>query len=583
MKNKFSILGLITLTMLSVTSCSHTHQYDLNWKSDENYHWHECLNEGCDEQIIDKSAHKGGNATESSLAKCEVCNKEYGSLVPHVHSFSQNIVDSKYLATEATCTKLATYYTSCLCGEIGTTTFEGGNYKEHQMSQWEIQSDATCTENEVKYRTCLDTSCNYKEVIDGQSALNHSLNTKYDANNHWEECDRENCEYTTEKQPHSGGNASCVDYASCTTCNQPYGEKLDHNHSIVVALKDGHYYKCECNDSLEIVSHNYSMEVVTVASNVQEGKLKYTCIDCKYEIEETLYKIKGSVADTYPSLSNADVVTFQGNIYTYGGSPDGWNRTNEIYCYNTYSKVLYKLDVKLAGPSTSHRVVLHNEKVYIFGGTDKGIKYDTIQVHDLKNNTITTLDCKMPWSGNCFQTGYYNDKFYLIGGSTSEGNSNKIYEFDFDTNTFKKLEVTIPTVIFKGAWISVDKYAYIMGGTNGKRLTSIYRFNMETLQIEEMNAKLPYEISQSRLAYLDGKIYVFGGTNEANELVDDIFVYDVKLDTLTQFEVKLPLNLANTCVGVINNSIFILGGDNASTNIILKLTNNQISNELTVL
>ena len=79
--------------------------------------------------------------------------------IPHFCIFDQEVVDNKFLATEATCTAQATYYKSCVCGEKGTETFAAGEVLPHVFDQ-EIAgdeylvSDATCTTGAVFYKSC---------------------------------------------------------------------------------------------------------------------------------------------------------------------------------------------------------------------------------------------------------------------------------------------------------------------------------------------------------------------------------------------------------------------------------------------
>lgn len=316
-------------------------------------------------------------------------------------------------------------------------------------------------------------------------------------------------------------------------------------------------------------------ELIKAPNEMEEGTIKHTCLECGESYTKTLYSIDGTEIDTYPSLSNADVINFQGNIITYGGSPDGINRTNKVYCFNTYSNKLYELNVTLEKPSTSHRCIVFGEKVYIFGGLNSGTRFDTIQVHDLKNNTLTTLETRMPFGANCFQVGRYYDKAYFVAGYITGGATNKIYEFDFNTLEMTLLEETLPTNIFKGGWCYFSDSLYVVGGTNGSRVIDIYKFNMRTHKVETMNAKLPYKLSQCRVAY-DGinNLYIFGGTNESGKLMSDVFVYNINNDSLNELEFDLPLGIANTCVSNVNGKIYVLGGDNDTVNTILRLDEN---------
>lgn len=55
------------------------HNYGNEYESDGTYHWKKCQNEGCD-ATTEKEAHKGGEATTTKRAVCEVCGAEYGDL-----------------------------------------------------------------------------------------------------------------------------------------------------------------------------------------------------------------------------------------------------------------------------------------------------------------------------------------------------------------------------------------------------------------------------------------------------------------------------------------------------------------------
>ena len=56
-----------------------SHNYGDKYESDGTHHWKKCQNEGCD-AITEKEAHKGGEATTTKRAVCEVCGAEYGGL-----------------------------------------------------------------------------------------------------------------------------------------------------------------------------------------------------------------------------------------------------------------------------------------------------------------------------------------------------------------------------------------------------------------------------------------------------------------------------------------------------------------------
>lgn len=56
-----------------------SHNYGDKYESDGTHHWKKCQNEGCD-ATTEKEEHKGGEATTTKRAVCEVCGAEYGDL-----------------------------------------------------------------------------------------------------------------------------------------------------------------------------------------------------------------------------------------------------------------------------------------------------------------------------------------------------------------------------------------------------------------------------------------------------------------------------------------------------------------------
>lgn len=56
-----------------------SHNYGGKYESDGTHHWKKCQNEGCD-AATEKEAHKGGEATTTKRAVCEVCGAESGDL-----------------------------------------------------------------------------------------------------------------------------------------------------------------------------------------------------------------------------------------------------------------------------------------------------------------------------------------------------------------------------------------------------------------------------------------------------------------------------------------------------------------------
>lgn len=89
--------GAVCAVVLPI-ALAHKHEFSTEWSTDENYHWHKCKDEKCNE-VSDKAA----------------------------HFFDKETVAEMYLASAATYTDAAKYYKSCVCGVKGTETFDHGS------------------------------------------------------------------------------------------------------------------------------------------------------------------------------------------------------------------------------------------------------------------------------------------------------------------------------------------------------------------------------------------------------------------------------------------------------------------------
>ena len=92
----------------------HKHEFSAEWTTDENYHWHKCKDEKCNE-VSDKAA----------------------------HVFDKETVSATYLASEATYTEAAKYYKSCVCGVKGAETFSHGSSLSAKENVVELKEGVT--------------------------------------------------------------------------------------------------------------------------------------------------------------------------------------------------------------------------------------------------------------------------------------------------------------------------------------------------------------------------------------------------------------------------------------------------------
>ena len=111
---------------IAVSPIFYVHNWNERLQSDETGHWIGCKE--CD-ATKDKEAHlpDRDKPTETEPVLCTKCGYEIQPANVHTHSYTECVVDSKYLSTNATCTEKAKYFKTCSCGAIGTETFEDGD------------------------------------------------------------------------------------------------------------------------------------------------------------------------------------------------------------------------------------------------------------------------------------------------------------------------------------------------------------------------------------------------------------------------------------------------------------------------
>ena len=227
----------------------HTHVWS-DWTSNgDNTHTRSCT--VCFEKETEDC--HGGTATCTAKAKCEDCQAEYGELA--AHQFTAETVAESYLASAATCTEPAVYYTSCAaCGAKGTEIFTVGAPLDHDWGDWTSNGNGTHT------RTCSRDATH------------------------------------TETGDCTGGTATCMAKAECETCGEPYGETAPDNHADGcypewTISKTQHQEKYTLCGQVLVAQAEHTFgdwNVTKKATTKEKGEQERTCAVCEYHQFETI-------------------------------------------------------------------------------------------------------------------------------------------------------------------------------------------------------------------------------------------------------------------------------------------------------
>ena len=285
---------------------THKHSYAATWSTDGTNHWHECE---CGDKI-DLEAHKGGTATCTEKAECEVCRVKYGEVNANNHAGSEfNYVSNgngTHKKTYECCGATAAESEAC---SGGTATCKEQATCEHCKAKYGNVSTDNHVSTEVKYVSkgngkhdilykCCDavkeadvacsggqaTECGKKNVCkdcltEYGEPLAHSWKTEYksDGTQHWHECSRTGCTAISDKENCAGGTATCTEKATCTTCGNEYGTALGHNYATTWST-DGtnHWHECSrCHDKKDLAAHSGGTATCTEQATCTACDTKY--------------------------------------------------------------------------------------------------------------------------------------------------------------------------------------------------------------------------------------------------------------------------------------------------------------------
>ena len=215
-------------------------------------HWYACKTPGCMEKLS-FAAHTPdhpGNATEEYAIKCVYCLYEIEPQLAHTHVFDQEVATDTYKATDADCTKQASYYKSCRCGEKGSDTFFSGPLGDHGT-----YLPATCTQPPV----C--SVCSQPQP--GATSNGHTEGTEWkkDQNEHWHVCTVAGCGAVidTSKGRHTPDRAEATEFdpVLCSVCGYEIEPALGHTFGTAWnSDQNNHWNECACGGKGNMAAHS---------------------------------------------------------------------------------------------------------------------------------------------------------------------------------------------------------------------------------------------------------------------------------------------------------------------------------------
>ena len=281
------------------------HKWGQVWDyKDANGHAHKCTETGCNaHDSVQPHTPNIPAATEQEAKVCTTCQYVIEPQKQHVHS------TTRVPAEPASCTQSGNkeYYT-CTCGkyfEDATANVEitnkdsviipekGHDYSERIKDAAHLKTQASnCQEYDTYWYDCSRCAANAKDELTmgdkwytSTDAGDHIMDRNWTQENdkHFHKCTVNGCTHTDTKTACSGGTATCQSKATCSTCNNPYGNVAEHDWSDdwTYREEDGHAKTCDfpgCTAQSPVEPHTPSEWQIT-----DDVHSRY-CTACQYNI-----------------------------------------------------------------------------------------------------------------------------------------------------------------------------------------------------------------------------------------------------------------------------------------------------------
>lgn len=189
----------ITLT-IEPEKVTHNHVFDTKWTTDKSFHWHKCIEDGCDGTISDKAEHTPSDwiidvkSTDTTTGRkhreCVVCGRVLATeTIPMTnHIFSNEWKTDDY-----------GHWHECVNNDGAKS-----HYEKHTPSDWIVDKAATEFSSGKRHIEC--TVCGYimHTAIDLPIIPIHTIDSEWtsDNNYHWHKCLDSGCNYVSDKEEH---------------------------------------------------------------------------------------------------------------------------------------------------------------------------------------------------------------------------------------------------------------------------------------------------------------------------------------------------------------------------------------------
>ncbi|KAJ0680400.1 putative transcription factor WD40-like family [Helianthus annuus] len=231
-------------------------------------------------------------------------------------------------------------------------------------------------------------------------------------------------------------------------------------------------------------------------------------------------------------------------LYIFGGYGEDNTQTNKVHVYDTTTRTWSEPDMQgtLPVPRDSHSCTTIGDKLFVFGGTDGNKPLNDLHILETSTNTWTTpfVRGEGPEAREGHSAALIGKRLFIFGGSGKSCDTlveeyfDDLYILNTETMVWKRVATTgiPPSKRNSHTCVSWSNKIIVIGGedTQNYYLSDVQMLDTDTLTWTKLVTNgelLPPRAGHTTIA-LGKNLFVFGGFTDAEDLFDDLYMFDLE-------------------------------------------------------
>ncbi|KAI7753914.1 hypothetical protein M8C21_011990 [Ambrosia artemisiifolia] len=232
-------------------------------------------------------------------------------------------------------------------------------------------------------------------------------------------------------------------------------------------------------------------------------------------------------------------------LYIFGGYGEDNTQTNKVHVYDTTARTWSEPEMQgtLPVPRDSHSCTAVGDRLFVFGGTDGNKPLNDLHILETSTNTWMTplVRGEGPEAREGHSAAAIGKRLFIFGGSGKSVDTlieeyfDDLYILNTETMVWKRVATTgiPPSKRNSHTCVSWTNKIIVIGGedTQNYYLSDVQMLDTDTLTWTKLvtnGEPLPPRAGHTTIA-LGKNLFVFGGFTDAEDLFDDLYMFDLGL------------------------------------------------------